>query len=199
MTLHPKSSIKRGKIALLPSVTLSGTTVPRGAQRRRKGVNFHGKGERACAQLAVEKGENSSGACRVFPSDVTAKPSGKASENIEVIVREIFIRRLSSMAGLSLKKRKIDRRKKLKAFSSLSSRFFAYIFPPPKIALFSERTLKKTTASSAGEGEFSRQSLARLICGAKRGRTQAQANFLRMLGFSLKRRRKVLRADVFAI
>ena len=37
--LHPKKSvIKRGKIALLPSVTLSGTTVPHGAQRRRKGV-----------------------------------------------------------------------------------------------------------------------------------------------------------------
>ena len=109
-------------------------------------MNFHGKGERACAQLAVEKGENSSGACRVFPSDVTAKSSGKASENIEVIVREIFIRRLSSMAGLSLSKRKIERQKKLKAFSSSSSRFFGYIFPPPKIALFGERTLSKAAA-----------------------------------------------------
>ena len=45
VTLHSKSSIKRGKIALLPSVTLSGTTVPHEAQRRRKGVDFRGKGE----------------------------------------------------------------------------------------------------------------------------------------------------------
>ena len=148
MTLHLKSSIKRGKIALLPSVTLSGTTVPHGAQRRRKGVNFHGKGERACAQLAVEKGENSSGACRVSPSDVTAKSSGKASENIEVIVREIFIRRLSSMVGLSLKKRKIERQKKFATFLPLSSRFFGYIFAPKSCVSYLRREKRENTSSS---------------------------------------------------
>ena len=33
------------KTALFGERTLSGTTVPHGAQRRRKGVDFHGKGE----------------------------------------------------------------------------------------------------------------------------------------------------------
>ena len=50
------------------------------------------------------------------------------------------------MAGLSLKKRKIERQKKFATFLPLSSRFFGYIFPPPKTALFGERTLSKATA-----------------------------------------------------
>ena len=94
-----------------------------------KGWIFTAKASRAFAQLAVKKGENSSGACRVFPSDVTAKSSGKASENIEVIVREIFIRRLYSMAGLSLSKRKIERRKKLVAFPAPILEIFRLYFP----------------------------------------------------------------------
>ena len=86
-----------------------------------------------------------------------------------------------------------------KLFASILE-IFGYIFPPPKIALFGERTLKEATASSAGEGEFSRQSLARLILSRREKRENTSSSkLLRMLGFSLKRRRKVLRADVFAI
>ena len=82
------------------------------------------------------------------------------------------------MAGLSLSKRKIERQKKFATFSPLSSRFFGYIFPPPKTALFGERTLKEATASSAGEGEFSRQSLARLILSRREKRENTSSSKL---------------------
>ena len=45
VTLHPKKCNKAKQNRVFASVTLSGTTVPHEAQRRRKGVNFHGKGE----------------------------------------------------------------------------------------------------------------------------------------------------------
>ena len=45
VTLHPKKCNKAKQNRVFASVTLSGTTVPHGAQRRRKGVDFHGKGE----------------------------------------------------------------------------------------------------------------------------------------------------------
>ena len=58
-------------------------------------------------------------------------------------------------------------------------------FPPPKTAFFGERTLKEATASSAGEGEFSRQSLARLILSRREKRENTSSSkLLRMLGFS---------------
>ena len=49
-------------------------------------------------------------------------------------------------------------------------------FPPPKIALFGERTLKEATASSVGEGEFSRQSLARLILSRREKRENTSSS-----------------------
>ena len=45
VTLHPKKCNKAKQNRVFASVTLSGTTVPHEAQRRRKGVDFHGKGE----------------------------------------------------------------------------------------------------------------------------------------------------------
>ena len=43
------------KITLFGERTLSGTTVPHGAQRRRKGVDFHGKGEPRFRAIRREK------------------------------------------------------------------------------------------------------------------------------------------------
>ena len=51
-------------------------------------------------------------------------------------------------------------------------------FSPPKIALFGERTLKEATASSAGEGEFSRQSLTRLILSRREKRENTSSSKL---------------------
>ena len=126
--------------------------------------------------------------CRTFirrlsSNDLAAKQSSAATRNGALYSRVVF-----EWRGCRSKSEKSRGGKSLQLFPPLSSRFFGYIFPPPKTALFGERTLSGTTVPHGaqrrrkgvnfrGKGE----PRSRVTRRGKRGKQQRS-----VLGFPLK-------------